>query len=409
MSEPIIRMRGVSVKYRLATERPATFQEYIIGMVKGKRSNYEDFWALKDIDVAIGRGENTGIIGPNGAGKSTLLKVVAGVLEPTEGELKVNGKVAPLIELGAGFDMDLTGEENIFLNASILGLTRRQIKSKFGSITAFSELENFIYSPLRTYSSGMVARLAFSIAVEMDAEILIVDEVLSVGDEGFRKKCHRKIDDFIRGGVTLLFVSHSMGEVERLCNRVVLLEHGRLLASGDPDIVSRRYILQFDKTAFEDIPEGLPYKKYIDELFIRGITNGYTVNGKRFYNPDNKVSRAEFAVFLSRALGMKKSYISKPVFVDVSENHWASQFISWIYEKGLAETFEDDKGHLFFYPDDYITLRDVRAVLKKINMAKCEKVVSDVDRVINRGEMARLLCEFFDWAGGDIIGSATKI
>ena len=241
MNEAAIKISNVSVKYRLAKEKPKTLQEYIIHRLKGGRMNYEDFWALSDINIEVCRRETLGIIGHNGAGKSTLLKVIAGVLKPTHGDVMVNGKIAPLIELGAGFDMELTGKENIYLNASILGLSRKEIDKKLNNIVEFSELGEFIHSPLKSYSSGMVSRLGFSIATEVDPEILIIDEILAVGDERFNKKCMERMTGFKKSGITMLFVSHSMKEVKRLCDRVLWLDHGRQRMFGDPKSITEEY------------------------------------------------------------------------------------------------------------------------------------------------------------------------
>jgi len=241
MNKLVIKINGLSIKYRLAKEKPKTLQEYIIHRLKGRRIYYEDFWALRDINIEVHEGEALGIIGLNGAGKSTLLKVIAGVLKPAEGNVTVNGKIAPLIELGAGFDMELTGKENIYLNASILGLSRKEIDKKFDKIVEFSELGEFIHSPLKSYSSGMISRLGFSIATEVDAEILIIDEILAVGDERFKKKCMERMTGFKKKGSTILFVSHSIEEVERLCDRVLWLDHGRSRMSGDPKSVTEEY------------------------------------------------------------------------------------------------------------------------------------------------------------------------
>ncbi len=227
-----IQMSGVSVRYLLTREKPKTLQEYLIQRLKGRKTIREDFWALRDISIDVAQGEALGIIGSNGAGKSTLLKVIAGVLKPTEGLVSVNGKIAPLIELGAGFDMELTGAENIYLNASILGLSRKEIGRKFRDIVVFSELGEFIYSPLKSYSSGMVARLGFSIATEVDPAVLIIDEILAVGDEHFRKKCNERIREFKEKGTTMLLVSHNMNDIEKLCSKVMWLDHGQIHEAG---------------------------------------------------------------------------------------------------------------------------------------------------------------------------------
>ncbi len=205
--------------------------------------DYEEFLALHNVDLNIARGETLGIIGHNGAGKSTLLKVIAGVLKPSSGSVSVKGKLAPLIELGAGFDPELTGVENIFLNASILGLSRREIEAKFQDIIDFSELREFIYSPLKSYSSGMVARLGFSIATEVDPDVLLVDEILSVGDEHFSRKCDERMEQFKKRGATIILVSHSMEDIARLCDMVLWMDHGRMLGYG-PNVaeITERYI-----------------------------------------------------------------------------------------------------------------------------------------------------------------------
>jgi ABC-type polysaccharide/polyol phosphate transport system ATPase subunit len=241
MNDPTIQIRGVSVRYRLAKEKPKTLQEYVIQRLKGRKMDYEDFWALKNINLEVRKGETLGIIGHNGAGKSTLLKVIARVLKPTEGTVAVNGNIAPLIELGAGFDMELTGMENIYLNASILGLSRKKIEEIIPPVVDFSELHEFIYSPLKSYSSGMVARLGFSIATEVNPDILIVDEILAVGDERFKKKCDERILGFRERGVTMLLVSHSMADIERLCSKVLWFDHGMPKMYGDPESVIKAY------------------------------------------------------------------------------------------------------------------------------------------------------------------------
>jgi ABC-2 type transport system ATP-binding protein len=242
MNNTSIEISGVTVRYRLAKEKPKTFQEYFILRLKGKSIDYEDFWALKGIDLEVRRGESLGIIGHNGAGKSTLLKIVAGVLRPTQGSVAVHGAIAPLIELGAGFDLELTGRENIYLNASILGFSRKEIDGKFDAIVEFAELDEFIHSPLKSYSSGMVSRLGFAIATEVNPDILIVDEVLSVGDELFQRKSTERILGFKEKGVSILFVSHSMKDVAQLCDKVLLLDHGSAKMYGDSAAVIDEYL-----------------------------------------------------------------------------------------------------------------------------------------------------------------------
>ena len=244
----MITLQDVSVQYRLITERKRTFQAHMINYMKGKHIDKKTFWALRDISLDVHKGESLGIIGPNGAGKTTFLKVVSRVIKPTKGRAHTNGKVAPLIELAAGFDDELTGKENIFLNASILGFSRREIEERYERAVDFSELRDFIDTPLKNYSSGMMARLAFSIATEANPDILIIDEVLSVGDARFKQKSKERILAFKNRGVAILFVSHDMEQVKDLCNKVLWLDHGKIKKLGNMyEVISEYELHQFDR------------------------------------------------------------------------------------------------------------------------------------------------------------------
>jgi ABC-2 type transport system ATP-binding protein len=237
----LIKLQNISLKYRLIKERKRSFQAHIVNYFKGKRLETQILWALKNISLDIDDGEALGIIGHNGAGKSTLLKVVSGVMKPVEGRVNVQGKIAPLIELGAGFDPELTGRENIYLNASILGFSRNEINAKYDRIVEFSELRDFVDAPLKNYSSGMIARLGFSVATEVDPDILIIDEVLAVGDARFKTKSKERILQFRKKGITILFVSHDMDEVRSLCSKVLWLDHGYMKMIGDAGTVIPEY------------------------------------------------------------------------------------------------------------------------------------------------------------------------
>jgi len=235
-----LRLEGISVRYRIPHERYATLREHAIRWLK-RRIRYDDYLALHEVSVQVRRGEMLGIIGANGAGKSTLLKVVARVLKPKRGKVWIRGRVAPLLECGAGFHPELTGRENIFLNGTLLGLTRSDIESRYQGIVDFAELSDFIDAPLRTYSSGMVSRLGFAVATDADADILIVDEVLSVGDVSFQRKSLERIQRFRREGTTILFVSHDLDTVESMCDRVIWLDHGTIKANGSARDVVQKY------------------------------------------------------------------------------------------------------------------------------------------------------------------------
>jgi len=236
----MIKVNDVSVKYLMTYDRVKSIKEYLVQLVKGK-IHYEEFWALRDISFEVKRGEVLGIIGHNGAGKSTLLKVISGILKPTRGSVQVNGVVVPMLELGSGFDFDLTGRENVFLNGSILGYSEKFLKEKYDEIVEFSELGQFIDVPLRNYSSGMVMRLAFSIATVVHPDILIVDEILAVGDADFQEKSKRRMLELMSGGTTVLFVSHSLAQIREMCDKVIWLDHGQMKMSGDTKIVCDAY------------------------------------------------------------------------------------------------------------------------------------------------------------------------
>lgn len=238
--EPIIVVDDVYMRFNMAKERVDNLKEYFIKAAKGKLQ-FEEFYALKGVSLTVDRGDVCGIVGLNGSGKSTLLKIIAGVLKPTKGSAQVRGTIAPLIELGAGFDMDLTARENIFLNGAVLGLSKKFIESKFDEIVEFSELREFLDVPLKNYSSGMVARIAFAIATVTQPDVLIADEILSVGDFLFQQKCEQRMKDLMAGGTTVLLVSHSIEQIERLCNRVVWLDKGKIKMQGDTETVCDAY------------------------------------------------------------------------------------------------------------------------------------------------------------------------
>ena len=237
----MIELKNVSLKYNLNKESILSLKEYVIKFLKGKL-NYEEFWAVRDINLKIEKGDIVGIIGYNGAGKSTLLKIISQIIEPTKGKVIVDGKIAPLIELGAGFDFELTARENIFLNGLILGYSKSFIKRNFSKIIEFAEIEDeFINIPLKNFSSGMVARLGFAISTVIEPDILIIDEILSVGDFKFQEKSLNKIKKMMQDETTVIMVSHSIDQIEKMCTKVVWLENGMLRKIGAPDEICIEY------------------------------------------------------------------------------------------------------------------------------------------------------------------------
>ena len=241
MNEPIVVINHVSMMFNIASEQLNSLKEYFLALVKGQL-HFKEFMALNDIDFVVNQGDRYGIVGTNGSGKSTMLKIIAGVLEPTRGRVAIGGTIAPLIELGAGFDMELTARENIYLNGALLGYRKEFIDERFDDIVRFAELENFMDMPLKNYSSGMVARIAFAIATITEPDILIVDETLSVGDQFFQEKCERRIRELIdSNNVTVLLVSHSIELVERVCTRVCWIEKGQQKMIGPMEDVVAAY------------------------------------------------------------------------------------------------------------------------------------------------------------------------
>lgn len=239
MKENMIEVKNVSMKFNLGIEKGFSLKQSFVDMFKKKEKINNDFWALKNINFDVEKGEVVGFIGSNGAGKSTLLKVIAGVMKPTKGKVSVYGNICPMIELGAGFDSQLTARENIYLNGAVMGYSKEFINSKFDEIVSFSELNDFLDVPIQNFSSGMIARLAFSIATVVDPEILIVDEILSVGDMAFQKKSEEKMLNMINGGTTVLFVSHSIDQIRNMCNKVVWIEKGEVQAIDGKEVCDK--------------------------------------------------------------------------------------------------------------------------------------------------------------------------
>ena len=236
----MINVDHVSMKFRMANDKVMSLKECVVAILK-RRLVYEELQVLDDISFTVNKGEVLGIVGKNGAGKSTLLKIIAGVLKPSKGKVIAHGNIVPMLELGSGFDMELSGRENIYLNGAILGYSKEFLDSKYEEILNFSELEEFIDMPIRNYSSGMLMRLAFSIATVVQPEILIVDEILAVGDEGFQNKSKARMLELMGGGTTVLFVSHSIEQIEQMCDRVLWLENHKIKMLGDTQEVCDAY------------------------------------------------------------------------------------------------------------------------------------------------------------------------
>ena len=239
--QKIIVADNVSMCFNLASERVDILKDLLIKKIKFQSCSFDEFWALNNISFSVDKGESCALIGANGSGKSTMLKIISGILTPTKGSVEVNGSIAPLIELGAGFDYELTGRENIFLNGAILGYSKKLMLEKYDEIIDFSELRDFIDVPVKNYSSGMIARLGFSIATMVKPEILVVDEILAVGDQAFQDKCHKRLEDMMNSGTTVLLVSHSAADIKRICQKAVWIDKSNLRFVGNVDEALQLY------------------------------------------------------------------------------------------------------------------------------------------------------------------------
>lgn len=238
MNDSIVRFDKVTKSFQIGYK--LLLKEVLIDIVKSKKRDV--FYAIQDVSFDVKKGETLGIIGGNGSGKSTILKLIAGVIVPTSGKVEVKGRIAPLIELGAGFHPELSGKENIYINGTILGLSRKEIKSRLNSIVSFAELSEFIDTPIKHYSSGMYLRLGFSIAIHTDPQVLLVDEILAVGDESFQAKCFNKLEEIKKKNTTIVFVSHDLKSISKFCDRVILIEHGKIKMTGEPNSVLNAYL-----------------------------------------------------------------------------------------------------------------------------------------------------------------------
>lgn len=333
-----VKFENVSKRFILHPQRPRSLQEMVIQTLKGNRSSKQELWALKDLTFEVQEGETLGIVGPNGAGKSTLLKLIARILAVTSGRIIVNGKVAALLELGTGFHPDLTGRENVFLNGSLLGLSRRDMLNKFDEIVEFAELEQFIDVPVKHYSSGMSIRLGFSIATNVDPDILLIDEVLAVGDQHFQTKCFARMEEIKERETTIIFVSHSLETVRELCNKAIWLDRGVLRATGASERVTGLYLQSVagDELALEETRQwGTREVEIVDVRFLdsKGDERSVFETGERMvarieYEAHTRVERPVFGVAIYRRDGLQ---VNGP-------NTKASDFpIPWVEGKGQVD------------------------------------------------------------------------
>lgn len=359
-AEYAIEVNDVTMVFNMASEQLNSLKEYFIKIAKHELF-FEEFKALKNISFKIKRGETVGLVGTNGSGKSTMLKIIAGVLEPTSGACVVRGNIAPLIELGAGFDYELTARENIYLNGALLGYTKEFLDEKMEEIIEFAELEDFMDMPLKNYSSGMTARIAFAIATITEPDVLIVDETLSVGDVFFQKKCEKRIKRFVDSGeVTVLLVSHSMDQVERICERAIWIEKGDMRMDGPVEDVCQAYREQF---AFTDITEDTPHAKEIWWLARQKISKGYP---DHTFRPEVLVARCDLAAMLYRCAdepAYEPAETDRKRFSDVTADTPHAQSIMWLGNSGISDVIASDQ----FKPSAPVTRAELAAMLYQLD------------------------------------------
>ena len=356
-----IEVDDVTMIFNMASEKLTNLKEYFIHLAKHDLF-FEEFRALKNISFKVRPGEIVGLVGTNGSGKSTMLKIIAGVLEPSLGTCTVRGNIAPLIELGAGFDYELTARENIYLNGALLGYTKEFIDEHFAEIVEFAELPDFVDMPMKNFSSGMVARVAFAVATVTEPDILIVDEALSVGDMFFQEKCLARIQSFIdTGRVTVLFVSHSIKQVEQICTRVVWIEHGDLRMDGPVGKVCQAYE---EMMSFTDVTEKTPHAADIWWSVGAKISKGYP-DGT--FQPDRNVSRGELAVFLRRLVkpGEGDAAAAASVsFSDCGPGDFFDEDARWAAGSGFFPGGPDGR----FRPNDPATRGDIMACMRRVEL-----------------------------------------
>ncbi|MCC7288969.1 ABC transporter ATP-binding protein [bacterium] len=339
MSNPVIQIKNLSKAYMIGHEQQAavgtmTFRDTLtniarkpIELITGHQLKKEKFWALKDVNLDIEKGDVVGIIGRNGSGKSTLLKVLSRIVEPTEGEITMHGRVASLLEVGTGFHPELTGRENIYFNGAILGMTRKEIKAKFDEIVAFSEVEKFLDTPVKFYSSGMYVRLAFAVAAHLDPDILIVDEVLAVGDAAFQKKCLGKMKDVAGEGRTVLFVSHNMAAVQSLCNKGVVMQSGKMKYTGSIVGAIEKYNIQEDFSSALKSAKNLDSKAAVKSVEFGGnIAHKYGSKSEILVNLNiRKIQKIRLVINLLNSSGQVVLSFGKIFQVEDGDNRLTLQ------------------------------------------------------------------------------------
>ena len=351
MSEITIKIKGIGKKYVLGKKKSQSFRNSFSNLFTNQSTRSEEFWALKDISFNIKKGEVTGIVGKNGAGKSTLLKILSQITKPTKGIIEVEGRLASLLEVGTGFHPELTGEENIYLNGTILGMSRKEVKSKFDEIVDFSGVEKFLHTPVKRYSSGMYVRLAFSVAAHLSCEVMVIDEVLAVGDFDFQKKCLGKMKNIANEGKTVLFVSHNMAAVKSLCTSGILLDHGRLTYKGDVDTTIKKFL----SNRTEQISSEIDLSNHIRQSGIEEIRFSKIIFDKDCYQPyddikitlfldDGKKLRdytnVKFGLLFLDQYGNKIYHISNIFTEQVIPKHFSKQNYSFLIKKNSLSAGE---------------------------------------------------------------------
>lgn len=340
-----IEITGLSKEYKIGKAKDDSLRFRLGNLLRSSKSNNESFFALNDISLSFKKGDVVGIVGKNGAGKSTLLKILSQITKPSKGVVKINGRMSSLLEVGTGFHPELTGRENIFLNGTILGMSREEIKTKFDDIVAFSGIKSFLDTPVKHYSSGMYVRLAFSVAAHLDPDILVIDEVLAVGDSEFQNKCLGKMQDVANDGKTVLFVSHNMAAVKALCNKAILIDHGKLIAEGSVDLILRKYqeSISFDKSISTNL-DAVAGRKGAQEIQFKEISTYLASEGIKVYPRSGQKVVFELTIDSSKI----EDIDYKDLQVDIGIDDELGTRICWISSTLVKDKILGDKIQYIF-------------------------------------------------------------
>lgn len=419
-SQNVVEIENVSLRYNKPTEKIGTLKEFFVRLFKGKL-RYSEFWVLNDINLTVKKGESLALVGTNGSGKTTLLKLIAGILHPSKGSIKISGSIAPLINLGAGFDMEATARENIFLNGAILGYSKKEMMQKYDSIVKFAELEDFMNVPIKNFSSGMLSRLGFAIAVDVQPDILLVDEILAVGDINFRKKCQDKITEMLNNGTTLIYVSHSMNEVKALCQKCLWLKDSRTYMYGDSKDVVDKYVEYCNNpnsnklVAVKSTENVVPIvycadNNYADAIAvsIQSVVDNATddKNYQIYILHDDEFVPIETGMFANLKSNIKINYVNISTKINKKELYSRAHFSKAMYYRWLIPEIFKDYDKVVYIDCDTVLNSDIA------NLIDCDlkdKVIGAVKNPLESESMEKYVSKILELNPNEYINSGVML